>query len=259
MINLKRVLSLFQVVVPGSAPGANPQLSLPAIDANGSVIVRALINGGVDSPTGRDYNSNTLPNLPIGQDVMAFLFALDATGANANRLQTLLDNANAQANSMLGLLGVASRAQLFNGTTWDQIGAASAAKQSAATQVGIQAVASVGNWSVSADPAVNVAASATRAAGAAGVRHICTSIAASLSAGATASGIVKVYLRDGAAGVGPVLWSANLVVPIGGAANINLSGLSIVGSAAAAMTLEFSAAGGATTQENVTLTGYSVA
>lgn len=108
------------------------------------------------------------------------------------------------------------------------------------------------------DPAINVAASITQAAGLAGVSNVCRSITASISAGATASGIVKVVLRDGATGVGPALWVCNLVVGILGNAVIGLTGLQIEGTPATEMTLEFTVAGGATTQETVAMSGYIV-
>lgn len=48
----------------------------------------------------------------------------------------------------------------------------------------------------------------------------------------------------------------SLAVPIGDTRNISITDLSIVGSDATAMTLEFAAAGAATTLQNVSLTGY---
>jgi hypothetical protein len=162
-------------------------------------------------------------------------------------------------------LDTRSLGYLYNGATGnpnaalDRMRSASAVNQALALKIGNPAVALVGNWSTQHDPAAAAQATITRAAGAAGVRHIATSIHASLSGGAAASGVMKVYLRDGAAGVGAILWSGNLQVAALGHAHIDLSALSIVGSAATAMTLEFAAAAGAGSQENVSLTGYDVA
>lgn len=289
LAKLRRIFLGAEVENP-DAPPANPLMRPVTVDFQGSVWSRLRTAAGII--TGRIPNADAVPAAGIvAQDSAALLYARD--GANWTRLSigvdTGADNADgaaralnvisklkglvgtawqplraeglggdALANTGSGLVALAVNAA-YNGAAYDRLRTASASVQSSATQTGILAVAGVGNWSAHADPAVNVVATATRAAGGAGVRHVCTSIAASLSAGGTASGIVKVYLRDGAAGVGAILWSANLVVPIGTARNITLSGLSIPGSANAAMTLEFSAAGGATTQENVALTGYSVA
>lgn len=179
-------------------------------------------------------------------------------GATWDRIRALADDADAQTAAGLGALLTLARTQAWNGSAWDRLRTASAAVQANyAGHTGISAVAMAGNWSVTHDPGINTRATVTRAAGGAGVRHVCTSIHAALSS-TMASGQVKVYLRDGASGAGPILWSSNMIVGNNQTASINLSGLSIVGSANTAMTLEFNAAGGGGTQENVSLTGYSV-
>lgn len=135
---------------------------------------------------------------------------------------------------------------------------ASAAVQLLATKTNVLAVAKIGGWAITSDPAVATQATITRAAGAAGVIHMCTSIFASFSAGATAGAATKVYLRDGLTGAGAIMWSGSLAVPVGDVRTIELTDMSIVGSAATAMTLEFAAAGALTTFENVSLNGYDV-
>lgn len=153
---------------------------------------------------------------------------------------------------------------LFDGSAYDRARGASAGNISASTQVGVQLVTPPGNWSVTHTPAANTQATITRAAGAAGVRHVVTSISARLIADAgSVSGTVQVNLRDGATGAGTILWSETLKVGGAGSltaenAEIKLSGLSIFGTAATALTLEFSAAGGANTVESVAMTGYDV-
>lgn len=150
------------------------------------------------------------------------------------------------------------------GSNWDALRTASATNQAAATKTAPLQIATPGTWSITHAPAANTQATISRAAGAAGVRHICTAITATLVApAAIASGAVQVNLRDGATGAGTILKSFTLQV--GGAASISadhaiiqLSGLQIVGSAATAMTLEFSAAGGASTLESVSLEGYDI-
>lgn len=119
-------------------------------------------------------------------------------------------------------------------------------------------------WQQNNNPAANTQATTSQPAGGAGVHHVCTWIAASLTAGSTAPTVpatpVNVRLRDGASGAGTVIWLCGLAIPAtaGESDKILLSGLEIVGSANTAMTLEFSAAGGAGTFEIVAFGGYDI-
>lgn len=189
------------------------------------------------------------------QGIVARPQALNSAGT-FDRLRAQSNAADALATENVGILASNAYPWLFNGVTFDRIRAASASVQALATKIGVLATAKIGDWSINNDPAAATQATVTRAAGAAGVRHICTSIFASFSAGATAGAAVKVYLRDGLTGAGAILWSGSLAVPIGGTENIAVSDLSIVGATATAMTLEFAAAGALTTLQNVSLTGY---
>lgn len=119
-----------------------------------------------------------------------------------------------------------------------------------------------GDWTVVHFPASNTQATASKTAGGAGVRHVCTGITVVLAGGTTAPAAaqVNVALRDGASGAGTILWQAVITLPAtAGAMNgISRSHLHISGSANTAMTLEFSAAGGANTFESVTIEGISI-
>lgn len=119
-----------------------------------------------------------------------------------------------------------------------------------------------GDWAQGHTPAANTQATTTKAAGGAGVRHVCTSISATLVAGATAptATTVEVALRDGATGAGTILWEQTIgIQAVAGATNaIHIAPLNIIGSANTAMTLEFSAAAGANTLESVSMTGYDI-
>ena len=188
-------------------------------------------------------------------------YNLGFNGTTFDRLRSGGNNADAIATNTLGILFTKSHGAVSNGSTFDIIKSASATNQNTAastTLAGIPLSTQPGNWSVSSFPAVNNQATASRAAGGAGVRHILTSLHFSIAAGATASGIVQCQIRDGGTGAGTIIWSGALAVPIGDSREISLSGLSLVGTANTAMTIEFSAAGGATTQESVSMTGYSV-
>jgi hypothetical protein len=114
-----------------------------------------------------------------------------------------------------------------------------------------------GNWAITNVPAAATQATISKAAGGAGVRHVCTSIAATFSTAGTAQATALVLnLRDGATGAGTVLWSKQVVLNTNSVWDVNISGLNIVGSANTAMTLEFAAAGVAASFESVALTGF---
>lgn len=203
-----------------------------------------------------DADNVTAPTLGLlGQAAFTFLY----DGTNFDRLRSVVDNTDAQAVGVVGLAGVMAKAQAFNGTSYDRVRTNSAATLSGTTQPFGQLVANPGEWSINHTPALNTQATITRAAGAAGVRHVCRSISATLiGLAASVEATVLVNLRDGATGAGTILWSTRLLVTgtTGSETGISISGLNILGSAATAMTLEFAAAGGANTFESVALTGY---
>lgn len=111
-------------------------------------------------------------------------------------------------------------------------------------------------WTVLDVPAAATQATVSRAADAGG-RHICKSITVTIAAAATASGIVIAILRDGPTSTGTELWSGALSVPANGSGDITISGLNITGSKNTAMTIEFTAAGAADTQQTVAISGYT--
>ena len=123
-------------------------------------------------------------------------------------------------------------------------------------------VAQPSMWAVQHTPATNTQATISKAAGGGTVRHVCTSISATISAPAapTAAQVI-VNLRDGATGAGTILlsWTGALQATAGDRWGVVLSGLNIVGTANTAMTLEFTAAGGANTYEQVAMSGYDKA
>jgi hypothetical protein len=115
-----------------------------------------------------------------------------------------------------------------------------------------------GTWSVTNFPATATQATITKPAGGAGVRHICRGVSVAIAAGATPQTPIRVVLRDGLTGAGIILWSKTLAVPANQSASVDLSPLTIVGSPNTAMTLEFTAAGVAASQEDVTLLGVTM-
>lgn len=133
-----------------------------------------------------------------------------------------------------------------------------AAYAAATTKRGLTAVAGPGNWTLTHAPAVNTQATATKAAGAAGVRHVLTSLRAVVNAVAAQTTPLLVTVRDGASGTGTILWQSKVTALAGTDGVVELSGVNIVGSAATAMTVEFGAAGTTNNFEVVSATGYSV-
>lgn len=158
--------------------------------------------------------------------------------------------------------GVGAYHLLWNGTTWVRARDADADVLSGTTQSEGQLVTRPGDWAASHAPAANTQATASKAAGGAGVRHVCTSISARIVGGTTAPSATTatLNLRDGATGAGTILmsWTLSLAGAIAAQDEVVLSGLNIVGSANTAMTLEFAAASGANTLQSVNLSGYSV-
>lgn len=151
----------------------------------------------------------------------------------------------------------ASYTYAYNGTTFDRVRSNAAAVLAGTTQSMGMLVASPAEWSVFHTPAVNTQATATKAAGAAGVRHVCRTITATIHGLIAATETtVLINLRDGATGAGTILWQLLLHVIPAGTTGLTLP-VNIMGTAATAMTLEFAAAGGANTFESVAMTGYS--
>ena len=116
-----------------------------------------------------------------------------------------------------------------------------------------------GQFSLYHLPAATAQATVTQAAGAAGVKNVATSISfASVTVG-TAQTVLSVSLRDGATGAGTILWSLQFIQPVNNIFSMTAPLPHIAGTAATAMTLEFSAGGAAATIQSVSLTGYTTA
>ena len=114
-------------------------------------------------------------------------------------------------------------------------------------------------WQITASGAAAVA-TVTKAAGAAGVQHVCRRIMVSLAAGATPSVALLFVLRDGATTAGTILAQLSLACIANGQAvyDSGPGDLAIVGTAATAMCIETTAAGAATTIATVTAWGYDI-
>ena len=123
-------------------------------------------------------------------------------------------------------------------------------------------------WSVTQSKAGATAASASKAAGGAGVQHVAARVYASIASGATVQPAIQLNLIDGATGGTAICsWqmATGLVTALSGVnavlvdtGPIQQFGLGFVGTANTAMTLEFAAAPVANTQNSVTLVGYDI-
>lgn len=110
-------------------------------------------------------------------------------------------------------------------------------------------------WAVQHQPAANTQATISKPADAGGP-HVMTGLTVALG-GTSASGLVTVNLRDGATGTGTILWSAVMKTLANDSKSITLGGMQVIGTKNTAMTLEFDAAGGAATEQTVSLIGYT--
>lgn len=119
------------------------------------------------------------------------------------------------------------------------------------------------DWAVTHAPAANTKATITKAAGTGTQRHFCTDLTVTIAAGASAPTAVQVSaaLIDGTTGGSTYLWGPHVfsVPATAGVSTGHTLALAHpkIGSQATAMTLEFSAAGGANTIEAVSFGGYT--
>ena len=115
-----------------------------------------------------------------------------------------------------------------------------------------------GDWTERHGPAANTQAIASKAASTAGLRHVCTALSFTITNdGAAKTGVVTVNLRDGATGAGTIKKSWRFIVPAGDTRGLGLSDLNIPGTANTAMTLETSAAPGASVTADMNLEGIT--
>lgn len=205
------------------------------------------------------WNSNTLTGEATGALVTSSVVRLHDGSGKFNLLRGAGSNGDGVAVTGTNELGnVVALGRGFNGSTLDRLRTASATNQNTAatgTLTGIHLSTPPGNWSVNNFPATDTQATVTRAAGGAGVRHVLTMVHFSISgAAALATAILQCTVLDGAT----VIFSGVLSAVANDTNHITVSGLSIVGSENTAMTIQFSGAGGAGTQQSVTMSGYDV-
>ncbi len=145
-----------------------------------------------------------------------------------------------------------------DGTNTATLSVGSAANSSAAFTGNKALIVDIpGQWTVTSNPVAATQASASKAAGAGGVRHIADCVTIGLTPIAAQAAPVVFNLRDGATGAGTILWSVALIGQLGVAQPpVVLCGLQIPGTAATAMTLESAAAPAATNFVFATIQGH---
>lgn len=122
---------------------------------------------------------------------------------------------------------------------------------------GVMLVGGPGQWSVNNAAAVNAVATATRAAPGAGVAHVIQNISGSIQGSLASADAILLRVRDGAGGT--ILWQQYIgISATSGCHTIEVSGLNLKCTNATAAVIEFSAAGGASTYESVSMSGYTI-
>jgi hypothetical protein len=188
---------------------------------------------------------------------IARLTGYDSAANVWNRLVTAATDADGIAYDTVGRALQAFALQVLNnGTSLSRQQSASAANVAAQSGEGTALVAGPGEWQVNQAPAAATQATATRAAGGAGVRHVLRSITVSVGCVALQAPL-GVVVRDGASGAGTIIWRALLGGAAGEVDTITLTGLNIAGSDNTAMTVETLAAPAATNFATVHASGYS--
>ena len=202
-------------------------------------------------------NGDSTHNMPAGDAPARAVNVIPGNGS-ANLFDSLAHAGFViPSNGSANLFDTAAHAgfmQLTDGTT--NLKLASAANLTASTANGALVVAARPTWSATNSPGAGSQASAIQAAGGTGVRHVCDCV--TFSGGATSSASLTpltVAVLDGS-----TVLDSWLVFPSGTGQSIkpfSLCGLNLIGSAATAMTAQFSA-GLANEYEAVTMMGYDI-
>lgn len=171
---------------------------------------------------------------------------------------TTWDRARSATADALATTGMQASAQVgWNGATYDRVRTASGTNNVATTSLGAQQVTQLATWDITNTQAGAVQATVSKAAGGGTVRHVATNVTVCRGDTAVAAPAL-IHLRDGATGAGTIKRSWVIGVSTTNESKCeNIGGLNISGTANTAMTIEFAAAGAATSTSTVSLSGYS--
>jgi len=254
----------------GSFPATTiPGLLSTAQQLQGFYITRVEIVPGATQPTagykvtitdsnGVDELGGNATNLNASG---AQIFATGAAATPINGLETLNITGNSVNSANVTVLVFIGSGNSIVGGQVSLYPNSTAATLTSALNVTPGVVEKGARWGIFSQPAASAQATISKAAGAAGVRHVadCVSFSAGSIATPAAAAQVSVNLRDGATGAGTVLWTQEIATTtvVGQYATFSFCGLNLIGSAATAMTLEFNASA-TTVSESVSLSGYDV-
>ncbi len=270
-----KVGGVYNSSLPTAASGNRLDIQL---DVNGRQLMATSADGTVAAGTaatksflvGGVYNT-ALPAPTNGQQVA---LQLDACGrafvtATGNVASNAADSGNPVKvggvyNSTLPVVPNGGRCDIqLDASGFQRVaGAITATVISSASAVGAVMTATPGEWSITHSPAANTQATISKAAGGAGVRHVCRQVSGTIGQDATGSTavLVTLNLRDGATGAGTVLqsWTMCLANTAGAVVPFSFPGLNIFGTANTALTIEFNASGGVHVFQSVNASGFSV-
>jgi len=112
-------------------------------------------------------------------------------------------------------------------------------------------------WTILSNPAVATRAVGSVVAAGAGISRVLDGLYCSLAAVA-AQVFIQLVVRDGAAGVGPIIFEQTVKVVTADTGFVHISGLGLIGSANTAMAIEFLTAPAATNWQRIVGVGYNV-
>lgn len=272
----------------GNPSGANP-LGVILVDTNGDPYNAGGSGGAVTIADGADVNAGSIADAGVTGNNPGTLSAklrgistilADVWDSVNNRVNVFIDNATlAVTQSGSWLIGGDVASGSADSGNPVKIGARAVTALPAAEASGdrINVIADTTGrilhrtaqeslasdyWDAQHVPAVNTQATATKASAGAGKRNVCTGFTVTLASNGTAPAAVQtvVSIIDGASGGGTALWTSVIALPAvaGAMSSLVRSNIWLVGSAATAMTIEFSAGGGANTIQSVTMEGTTI-
>lgn len=203
-------------------------------------------------------------SLPTGAATEATLATRLADATFTGRFSAAYVDADAVANQTTTAMH--GQGYGYNGATWDRSRTASGANNTAVTSTGIIPVSVLSTWSCTHAPAAATQATCSKAAGGGTVRHVVTHITVCLLDNTTGPVSIVFGLRNGATGVGTIMWTVYVGIPRVQGATLALEDSkcvvtpipSLTGSANTAMTLESTSTPPVDSFATVTLMGYSV-
>jgi len=229
--------------------------------------LRVSLATDIPLPTGTNSIGQVTAN--AGTNLNTSALALESGGnlaAAVTALQIIDDwdeSDRAKVNPISGQVGVAGGSGVVGATTQRVVLATDVGLPAGTNALGTvrtgKEPALANYWDAQDVPAANTQATVTKAAAGIGISNVCTGFTVTLASTGSAPSAVQltVALIDGATATTTYLWRSVIALPAvaGAIVSFTRSGLWHVGTANTAMTLEFSAAGGANTIESVSMEG----